>query len=195
MFNSRNIVLDCVYDLRSRVRDIFRRDFEGLFNRVSHGLDETGVKHLLMEMYNDGYIEFFRGQKKVQLKEKISAIEIDPQWFFSLTEKGGQLWENIYQPNWDLYIGIDSELPTNDDAVETITIRAGSLKALQDLLEKIRNESTYEEISPLKPLTAWRPTYWKSLDRGCTVTLLGGKEFSEDLVLYISCLHWRKFLS
>ncbi len=192
MFNSKSIILDCVCDLKSRVCDLFSSDFEEIFNRVNHGLDETGVKQLLSEMYNDGYIEFLHDQEKVQLKEKISPAEINPQWYLSLTEKGGMLWESIYQPNWDLYIGVDSEFPTDDDSVETVIIRAGSLKALQGLLKKVQRELNYKEISPLEPLPAWNPTYWKSLSRGCTVTLLGGEEFSEGLGRHISHINWRK---
>ena len=191
MCNPVNTLLDCVFDLKSRVCDLYSENFQEIFNRDSPGLNEVDAKSLLSDMYNNGYIEFFREQRKILLKDRINSAEIDSQWYFSLTEKGGELWESIYQPNWDLYVGVDSEFPADGSSSEIITIRTGTFEVLHNLLKELQIMPGYKEISPQESLHTWKPTYWKALTHGFTVTVLVGEESSESLAQYVSRLNWR----
>lgn len=193
MDNSIYIILDCVYDLRTRVSHLYCHNFEEIFNRVRHHLDENKIKHLLSEMYNNGYIVFFSNQEEIRLPDKITSSDIDSNLYISLTEKGGELWESIYQPNWELFIGVDSEFPDNYDGTnEIITIHAGSSEALNHLLKKLQVEVEYKEISPLEQLPVWHPVYWKTLYKGCTVTIQSGDDASEVIAQYMENKKWRK---
>lgn len=128
-----------------------------LFKYYSEYTVSYSLYHLLLEnfIFYDGFIidEFSDFGRFVD--KKFSA-----NCYIELTQKGGQYWEEIYQPNWHNYIGV-----CYDDVSYTQPVNIELTSMNFDLLQKIYQELNQEKII-IEKLTEWEICYWKKITDG-----------------------------
>jgi hypothetical protein len=96
---------------------------------------------------------------------------------YSLTSKGGELWEKIFKPHWHRYIDSTEEYVSDTQKIVII-------KSL--CFSNVITEYNFPD-SVIK-LTKWHPLYWKELDSG--YILYGLFQIEEPNMDLSKCIKW-----
>ncbi len=184
MINVDDLILDYVYDLRKKISSLMTPSVS--LNQPDHGLSKEELLSKLIELNYSGYICFFNNLEVIK-NPSINASELKESWYVSLTEKGGARWESAFKPNWERYFCIES-IPSSSK-VDKVTIESGSIQTLEDILQN--SHLSFTAAADILEVVPWNPTYWKSIDKGFTVTFELPEDPFEELIMRASKIKWK----
>ncbi len=192
MPNTSDNLLDCMFELKTRIYHFFSPDYESIFNTAHHGLSETEVKTSLLGLFGSGYIEFTDTSGHRPIRQVSAITEMDDNWLVSLTNKGGEHWEAIHLPDWSKYLSVSTWFP-DEQAGETITIEGGSKEIVDYLIQSLQTKSgQIFEQSKIEKVSPWNATYWKILEVGYTAQIENAGTLSETIAAITSQIHWKQ---
>lgn len=98
------------------------------------------------------------------------------QYFVGLTEAGGEEWERIAGPNWDLYVQEGWEFP--DGGADVNVFEATSRDRVEHMIAALQSAGKEINVSEgqWSELRPWKPRYWKTLEVGVRFEIEGEME-------------------
>jgi hypothetical protein len=175
-------------ELELQILDLvaFTRDQIGMLPQslpqydVSILLDELGIlfqRGDLLAKRVDNNSVFDRTSLFIPNRQEIEmALTGEILLWYGLTNQGGEVWETLFQPNWQFYLHMESECE----------IESGSLDILGEFI-------TFQLAHPFKTvnydsiniihLEPWEVSYWKNLSLGYKLVYSSHKvptHFQED---------------
>ncbi len=191
MNGNTDILLDYIFDLQSRISDFVSPDVECIFNRPHHRFDSVKLKESLIRLNDDGYIYFLNDDGQAIDHRSTNVSELNHRWFVSLTEEGGKHWEAVYLPDWKKYLVIDSD-PSINEASEAVDIQGGSKEIIGTVIRDIKTKTDIFNLTSIQIVSPWKATYWKTLDIGYSINMVGPENLSALLAGIVSTIKWRK---
>lgn len=182
---NRLLLLDYLFDSPSMFCQIASRDAAPNFNKPVIGLAPKEIKTEIVSLYKDGYIEFTdigntRCLNDVNFKIRLSNS------YVSLTKKGGDVWEQNFQPDWSKYFSFEMTFLSFNKA--EIKLESMNRTLLLETLGSIKfiSRSNVVELSP------WEATYWKVIEVGYSVSYFSSITEIEDTAGLLCDEDWRK---
>lgn len=164
------------------------REYSLNFNRPWHGLDKVALIETLSDLRRLGYI--FDSESPAYAVSK----EIHNDFFSvtSLTGLGGEIWESVYEVNWDLYSQIIHSCTVNKGVGDyyMVGLRSTNREHLCCVIDVLRSKYGEHEIDSgaIRSKGAWEWSNWKIHNECYEVALerLGmravNEKFEVDLV-------------
>lgn len=156
-----------------------RNYFGVAFNRDPHGLNYSQLLKTLINLFAEGYIhaQYFKGWEPVgetfvpsdrQIEHALHREEKRKKLLYGLTKRGGEVWEALSNPNWDLFARREEGPYPETGPYQTVEIASANrefLEAhwnrhLQDFQRAISGSEQWQVFRP------WKATYWKELEVG-----------------------------
>ncbi len=167
-------LLDVVATFQIPVQWLLASNIEALLNRESHGLAASEVVNRLTNLLDAGHIavsrpvEFGGEQLNLNGREVADALaEHSPETlYYGLTENGGDLWESIFHPSWELYVDA-----TEGPEPERVEISSATRDLVEEYVGHIYQGSLSSKLAIpgsqcWHHLQPWHATYWKVLAAG-----------------------------
>jgi len=145
-------LINYVFEFHMEVSDMFRENFELLTNETYHHLQKSELFDRLSVLCKQGIIEFRYQRNTLVVPD--NGMDLN-HLRYNLTEYGGNLWEELFKPDWSLFADY-YETPVSDDRAIVVcrSMRRAEVERVCDQPEKII------------AINRWNPLYWKSLDSG-----------------------------
>ena len=159
-------LLDVVATFQIPIQWLLASNVEALLNRESHGLAASEVANRLANLLDAGQI----GGELLNLRGREVAdalTERSPETlYYGLTKSGGDLWESIFHPSWELYVDA-----TEGPEPERVEISSATRDLVDECVGHIYQGSLSSKLAipgshcwyHLQP---WHATYWKTLPAG-----------------------------
>lgn len=196
------LILDYISEYESPIFFFWRKDIGELFNKPSHNLGLDGLARHISKLWMDGLIQIEINDVIVELQplerivwwlthEHVLQSNVEEWPIVMLTDSGGELWEDVFKPNWQMYMTTQEEIIEKESNIigsENIII-AVDKQRLISLIDRIENEfkhfSLKNKIIEIKPFF---PVYWKQLESGFQVKffMTEKEELQYDELLYQS---------
>lgn len=157
------LLLDYVSELRIPVSLLFRDDLDEAMNKPHHRLSDRQLNRKISQLCAAEYIQF-------------NAFHATEKLYYGLTEKGGEQWSNVFQPDWQQFVSYSGE-PLSEHQ-ESVTLISHNRQLLLSLLQNIDLIVTETRIHTLHN---WQPLYWKSSDTGYAYSGIFDNEILERL--------------
>ncbi len=175
-------LLDLVLDMWFPVA-MLSEDVEHFLNRPNHGLSSSELVDALCKLFSEEYIVARKSDKKTmgrQLtldKETLIELIIHKSrddifdFVYGLTEKGGLVWEQLSNADWNQYkyISLDTDENGNDVLLFSCTspeVRDQFLYFYATYTERIPILGT----TKIKTLEPFQVNYWKVLPVGYQIS-------------------------
>lgn len=191
------LFLDYVSDLRFRMELLFSDNVDEIFNKPHHRLTSSSVLEELQSLYKKGLIIFSELYGKA-LPEPVHLDSIDFKYVYvGLSSKGGALWENFFQADWNKYYSEEIEPRQGFDL---LTFGAGSVGITEKAQQFAEEVIGCKIILPVKKITFWKPVYWKELSEGYVFAGIHShlfdlpRNFIDDEYFKTLRRTWRRFL-
>lgn len=152
--------------------------FEDLFNLPKPSWDKVTVVDLLIELETKKLIQFHHGSCVLRLGmseilNQLSTVNFDDRvnsYSYSLTAKGGELWEKVFKPNWEKAVlySFSSEQFTDECLVR---LESSSLQKICSTFDVALSDlkNPHGESAKITRVSPWFPLYWKQLPEGYIV--------------------------
>ncbi len=145
------LLLHYVHRLTIKVSDLYRENLGEYLNMPEHGLTKGQIVKRLKSLGEKRLISF-------QANDYSRSFNFSPESRYYLTPYGGKMWEQVFLPNWHLFID-STEEPIADSCNLTV-VKACSKDLIKQYIEKTLDDFYVREISN------WYATYWKKIENG-----------------------------
>ena len=172
------LLLDYVAESPYEICNLMQRDF--FFDKLYHNLQTYQLIEILTRLFAEeiliAFPSFsFDSEDPFESKFAPTRNEIEKtlgdstdsyDFMYGLTQKGGEIWEQFYKPNWKYYYYVLS-----DSEKFTGTIFGGSVEIVNVVFSELSNLDVIPQPKIInnkltKILTPWNATYWKTLPEG-----------------------------
>jgi hypothetical protein len=141
---------------------------------------EEEIISSLIKLFKTGYLLAFKNPREEtyiptgkEIKTAfLPGVGSDAFFWFILTGKGGEKWESLSSPNWDIYTqlsdGFETEIPSIYQAGILGTGKTWVEKRFNSFCITRDHEYLYPKIisQEVLEISPYKPFYWKILDRG-----------------------------
>jgi hypothetical protein len=132
-------------------------------------------KPTMEEMISKSFIPSHKEIRKALMQEE---DENGNELYYFLTQKGGELWESVFKPNWELYLtrrSRDSESSSRDiiHVIDCKNLIIGRKLILVDSLLSLDEENSFRPIpntEEVEIITPWQTLYWQTLPVGYSIS-------------------------
>lgn len=146
------LLLDYLLELPSSFYLLTRENSGEIFNKPDLNLRMTSLKEQLVFLEDNGYISFSENQ----IIKSLTVDQITDYTVLALTQKGGEVWERVFMPNWHRYVSWSS---TEDGQHEITSLNQARIEKIKNCLEYLAIENI-----EFKPIKHWEVFYWKSFE-------------------------------
>ncbi len=189
MTESEYWIMDVVLECRDTITALRPDDIdmlESYYNRKGHGLSHEQLVDTLDQMFQRGDIiaeKYEPGETGTPCERSVSGLycpsrkEIEDELrstsddvcvYFGLTEQGGEKWEIVSHPDWNLYLNRYRDRDERD--VDWVEMEASNRPLLQEFLERdLQEGSVLADTIEWEEFVPWEVSYWKSLPRSYRV--------------------------
>ncbi|MEE3720057.1 hypothetical protein V2H45_25290 [Tumidithrix elongata RA019] len=168
-------LLDLVYKGIFPIHILVDDQLELVVNKsTGHGLDRTELVDALLMLFEEEMLiaQLYKNPDDFPMRitptqqdiENALAGKLDLH--YGLTSLGGEQWEKLSKPNWNLYISGRLER-------EEVSFSGSDRQIVEQYLPSLRYSSQQEIVSGSEiweHLVPWQATYWKTLPSGWQVT-------------------------
>lgn len=161
------LFLDYTSEIPAKISHFVSDEVGVIFNKPPHFLSKKQVTLKIEELKEKGLLRVCR-----------SCV-----W---LTEKGGREWENMFTPDWNRYLSVESFYRFDN---EFFVFRSLCLENFEYILSACSNFVTFNKV---KRIESWKPCYWKNKNSAYEIICLV-KEHDEFSQILMSVQEpWRK---
>lgn len=136
-----------------------RAEFENVFGEPWHGLSSCKCLEMLSICAGMGYLSIWVPGRELSARLKSSA-------FLELTARGGEIWKNSFNVNFDLLLSCEDGSCTESPDEAVYVFRSTTPELLLRLSSGISSFSAKQclSVGPVSSAGVWRWSNWRSFN-------------------------------